>query len=173
MANAATLSIDATLLPDEIALTLSNISVLYTPADANDGWYYRLTNITGSSSDLIRSAESYIQKGTTPTGVDTGSSSSTVATADKVKFLFIRHLSVTDDGSTAQTADSIYVCFDAGTAAHNEGDCIEIGPGECWFGKLSGATVADVHAISAIKAGGGTSSTKIQCQVAAVLDDVA
>ena len=172
MANAATMTVTATILPDDIALIIRDISATYTPADASEGWYYKLTNVTNTSTDLLE-AKPFLHKGSTAVGIDTGSATATVATADEVKFLFIKHLSVQEDGSTGNTSDSIYVCFDGGTAAHNLGDAIEIGPGECWFGKLSGATVADVHAISAIKAGGGTSSTKIQCQVAAVLDDVA
>ena len=169
--NAASIKVTSTMLPDEIALTLRNVNVSYTPADGTEGWYYSLTNITNSSTDLIE-AKNYLQKGSSPTGIDTGGSSTSVATGDKVKFLFIRHLGLRDDGSTANTSDSIYVCFDAGAAAHNLADAIEIGPNECWFGKLSGATVADIHAISAQKLGAGTSSNKIQCQVIAVIDDV-
>jgi hypothetical protein len=172
MANAATITVTATILPYDIALIIRDISATYTPADASEGWYYKLTNITNASTDLIE-ALPFLQKGSTSVGIDAGSATSTVATADKVKFLFIKHLSLEEDGTTANTADSIYVCFDAGAAAHNLPDAIEIGPGECWYGKLSGATVADIHAISARKSGATTSSNKIQCLVAAIIDDVA
>ena len=174
MANTATVKLSITLLPDEIQRTFSNLSATYSPANATEGWYYQLTDVSTTSTDLI-AAKSFIQKGSGPTqgGVDVGSSIDSIAPAsDNVKFLFIRHLGLRDDGSTANTSDSIYVCFDAGAAAHNLADAIEIGPNECCFGKLSGATVADIHAISAQKLGAGTSSNKIQCQVIAVIDDV-
>jgi len=169
--NKATLTIDATILPDQISKTLKDISVEYTPADGTEGWYYSVSNITNTNGNLIE-AKTYLQKGSSPTGIDVGSSSTSVAATDKVKFLFIRHLGVTDDGSTANTNDSIYICLDGGTAAHNLADAIEIAPNEVWFGKFNNVTVDDVHVISALKGGAGTSSTKIQCLVAAIIDDV-
>ena len=173
MANAATLTMDATLLPTEIAKTLENISVVYTPADATEGWYYKLTNVTTSSADLLENTTgAYIGKGATPTSVDTSGSSAVTSVSDKVKFLFIKHLSVREDGSTSNTADSIYIVLDGDTVAHNTADAIEIGPGECWFAKMNGATIADIHAISGQKAGAGTGGNKVQCMVAAILDDV-
>ena len=51
-------------------------------------------------------------------------------------------------------------------------DAIEIGPSESWFVKLNNVTVADIHCISGAKAGAGTGSAKIQCIVAAIIDNV-
>lgn len=171
MADDATMSLSATILPDEISKTLSSLSMTYTPADATEGWYYKLTDVTTSSADLI-AANTYLQFGGTAQGEDTGSAMHAVATGDKVKFLFIKHTGVTDDGSTANTADSVYLCLDAGTAAHSLADAIEIGPSESWFVKLNNVTVADIHCISGAKAGAGTGSAKIQCIVAAIIDNV-
>ena len=170
MADDATMSLSATILPDEISKTLTSLTMTYTPADATEGWYYKLTDVTTSNADLI-AANTYVQFGAS-TGEDTGTAMHAVATADKVKFLFIKHTSVTDDGSTGNTADSVYLCFDAGTAAHNLADAIEIGPGESWYGKFNGVTVADIHCISGQKAGAGTGGNKIQCIVAAIIDNV-
>ena len=64
------------------------------------------------------------------------------------------------------------MCLDAGTAAHSLADAIEIGPSESWFVKLNNVTVADIHCISGAKAGAGTGSAKIQCIVAAIIDNV-
>tara|TARA_R100000808_G_scaffold9185_1_gene25380 strand:- start:1369 stop:1890 length:522 start_codon:yes stop_codon:yes gene_type:complete len=173
MANAASITVKATLLPSEISKLLDDITVTYTPSDSTEGWYYKLTNVTTSSLDLIEQGTAgYVGKGSTPTGVDAGGTSSLVASGDKVKFLFIKHLGVRDDGSTLNTADSIYLVLDAAAAAHNAVDAIEVGPNECWFGKMNGTTVADIHAISGQKAGAGTGGNKIQCIVAAILDDV-
>ena len=55
MADAATMTIKAVLLPDEIQTTLKDLTCTYTPADANDKWFYGLINVphnTGSV-DLI------------------------------------------------------------------------------------------------------------------------
>ena len=171
MADDATMSLSATILPDEISKTLTSLSMAYTPADATEGWYYKLTDVTTSSADLI-AANTYLQFGGTSQGEDTGSAMHTVATGDKVRFLFIKHTGVTDDGSTANTSDSIYLCLDAGTAAHDLADAIEIGPNESWYGKFNGVTVADIHCISGQIAGAGTGGNKIQCIVAAIMDTV-
>ena len=41
MADDATITLKATLLPDEIAKVI-NGSMIVTPDDANDKWYYKL-----------------------------------------------------------------------------------------------------------------------------------
>lgn len=171
MADAATMTVSAVILPDEISKTLASQTFSYTPADATEGWYYKLTDVTTSSADLI-STETYLQFGGTAQGEDTGSAMHAVHANDVVKFLFIKHTGKTDDGSTGNTADSVYLCFDGGTAAHNLADAVEVGPGETWFAKFNGLTVGNLHCISGQKAGAGTGSAKIQCVVAAILDNV-
>ncbi len=52
MADAATISVTATMLPDEIAKVITG-SMTVTPTDANDKWYYKLTSVTTTSTDLI------------------------------------------------------------------------------------------------------------------------
>lgn len=171
MADDATMTVSATFLPDEISKQLDGLTYVYTPADTTEGWYYKLTDVTNTSTDLIDAGVNYLQLGTTAAGEDTGTDMHQTATGDSVKFLFIKNTGFRDDGTTAHTADSVYLCFDGGTASHSLKDAIEIGPGESWYGKL-GCTVAEVHAISALKAKAGTSSSKCQCIVAAVLDNV-
>ena len=171
MADAATMTVSAVILPDEISKTLASQTFSYTPADATEGWYYKLTDVTTSSADLI-STETYLQFGGTAQGEDTGSAMHAVHANDVVKFLFIKHTGKTDDGSTGNTADRVYLCFDGGTAAHNLADSVEVGPGETWFAKFNGLTVGNLHCISGQKAGAGTGSAKIQCVVAAILDNV-
>ena len=56
----------------------------------------------------------------TAAGINTGSSSPAITTSDLVKFLFIKNTGTTD-GSTAST-ESIVICLDGGTAAHNLAD---------------------------------------------------
>ena len=83
MANAASISISATMLPDEIATTLSG-SMTVTPDDANDKWYYKKTIVTTTSADLI--AGSFLDY----TAVDQDTAPTAVATGDKVKFCLFR-----------------------------------------------------------------------------------
>ena len=115
MADAATITLKAVLLPDEIQTTLKDLTFSFTPSDAN---------------------------------------------------------TATTDGSTTSD-ESIYVCFDGGTAAYNLGDAIEIGAGESWYGKLPNATVGDIHAISGDSGASSAGEASVQCMVVAILDDVA
>ena len=59
MANDAIASIQATVLPDEIAKTLS-ATMTVSPADANDKWYFKKTSVANSSGDLIDAGDTYI-----------------------------------------------------------------------------------------------------------------
>ena len=167
MADAATMTIKAVLLPDEIQATLKDLTFSYTPANADDKWFYAIINVphTGGSVDLIRGkflAES--------AGVAISAENDDITTSDKVKFLFIKN-SGTTDGSSA-TDVSLMLVLDGSTVAHGSTNAIEISSGDSWFAKLPNTTVGDLHAISADPdqtAGGGN----VQCIVAAILDDVA
>ena len=155
MADAATVTISAVLLPDEIATTFSG-TMTVTPDDSGDKWYYKLTACTATSTDLI--AGSFLDY----TPVDDDTAPTAVHTADKVKFLFIKNTSSTD---------GVYVCFDGGTAAFNLVDGVFIGPSETWFARLPNTTVANIHAISADIADTGDATANLI--VAALIDDVA
>ena len=154
MANDATISITATLLPDEIAKTITG-SMTVTPDDANDKWYYKKTEVTTTSADLI--AGYFLDY----TKVDQDTAPTAVASGDKVKFLFVKNTSA---------ADGVMISIDAGTAANNLADGIFIGAGQTWFGRLPNATVEDIHAISSDIGDAGDASAT--CLVAALLDDV-
>jgi hypothetical protein len=128
MADAATISIQATLLPDEIATTLSG-SMTVTPDDANDKWYYKLTSVTTTSADLIAGA--FLDY----TAVDQDTAPTAITTSDKVKFLFVQNQS---------SADGIYLCFDGAAAVNSGVDNVFVGPEQTWFGRLPNTTVAEV-----------------------------
>ena len=149
MADDATITLSATVLPDEIAKTIAGTMTL-APADANDKWYYKFTSVSNASTDLIAG---YF---TDYTAVDDDTAPTAVATADIVKFLFIKNT----DGS-----NDVYLVFDAGTASTSAGDAIKVPANTAWFGQLPNTTVADIHAIS--------STSTVNCIVAALLDDVA
>lgn len=154
MAHAATMSIIATVLPDEIAATISG-SMIVTPADANEKWYYKLTACTTTSTDLI--AGNFVDY----TAVDDDTAPIAVASNDKVKFILIQNQS---------SGDGVYVCFDAGTAANDLSDAVFIGPSQTWFGRLPNTTVAEIHAISSDIGDVGDNTANLV--VAALIDDV-
>ena len=155
MADDATISISATLLPDEISRVISG-SMTVTPVDADDKWYYKLTAVTTTSADLIAGAfldYTAVDQDTAPTAVDA---------ADKVKFLFVQNQS---------SADGIYLCFDNAAAVNSGVDNIFVGPNQTWFGRLPNTTVANIHAISSDIGDVGDATANVI--VAALIDDVA
>ena len=171
MADAARIAISSRLLTDEIQILTGRTGFAggvfgYTPADATEGWYYKLTNVTTTSTDLI--AGSIIQK--KDVGIAVGSGQATIHTADKVKFLWIYNTGTTD-GSTAST-DSVYLNFDDQTATNNGKDMFEIGSGHVWFCKPTSTLVGEIHVIAGQANAAGTGSGNIQCIVAAIIDDV-
>ena len=169
MADAASIAVTATVLPDEIQKVLTVATTIVTPQNSTEKWYYGLRNVTNSSADLI--AGNFLM---TAAGVATGSSEAAVHVNDKVRFVFIKNTGTTNGSST--TTEAINICFDGGTAAFNLVDGIEIGPGEAWYGKLPNTTVANLHAASVdtnMGDAGSAGEGNVQCIVAAILDDVA
>jgi FtsP/CotA-like multicopper oxidase with cupredoxin domain len=149
MADDANVTITATVLPDEIQKTfISTMTV--SPADGNDKWYYKLSSVDNTSSDLM--AGYY----TDYTAVDSSTAPTAIATADKVNFLFVKN---------TDSAESVYIVLDGGTASSSAADGITLGPTESLALRLPNATVADIHAIS--------SAGTVECIVCALLDDVA
>ena len=174
MADDATMNISGSFLPLEIQKKFTGETYAYQPANDTEGWYYKLTNVTTSASiDLIDDGHSYVTFGNgsgTAQGRDTGTDMPQTHANDVVKFLFIKHLGIRETGVT-NTSDSLYLCTDGGTAANNLTTAIEILPGETWFAKLN-CTIANLHARSGAKSNGGAGGNKIQCLVAAIIDDV-
>ena len=155
MADSASITVTATLLPDEIAKTISG-SMTVTPTDANDKWYYKLTACTTTSTDLIAG---YF---TDYTAVDDDTAPTAITTSDKVNFLFVQNTS---------SADGVYLCFDGGTAAYNLVDGVFVGPDQTWFGRLPNTTVGNLHAISSDIGDAGDATANLI--VAALINDVA
>ena len=154
MADAATITVTATMLPDEIAKTISG-SMTVTPADATEIWYYKLTSVTTTSTDLI--SGSYVNY----TAIAVGTGHTAVATGDKIKFLFVQNTS---------TTDGIMLSIDAGTAAYNLADGIFVGPSQTWYGRLPNVTVADLHAITSDIGDAGDAVASVI--VIALLEDI-
>ena len=165
MADTGSVTFTASVLPEEYRKTFANETFSYTPADASEGWYVQITNVTTSSVDLMGAG--MIE---TSAGTASATAKQTAATGDKVKFLFIKNTGTTNGSSS--TTDSVYVCFDGGSAANTGPDSLEIPAGMSWFARPAGTTRENLHAISGQANGGGTGGGNVQCIVAAILDDV-
>jgi len=155
MADAATVVMKTTILPDEIAKTIEATTTV-SPKDANDKWYYKLTSVSAASTDLI--AGYY----TDYTAVDDDTAPTAVATGDKVEFIYIKN---------TDAANDIYVVFNAGTVANTTADAVKISPNQSFYGRYPNATVAGVHAIGYDPTAAAAATAT--CIVCALLDDVA
>ncbi len=145
MADAATISVTATMLPDEIAKTISG-SMTVTPSDANHKWYYKLTSVSNSSTDLMAG---YF---TDYLAIDDDTAPIAITTSDTVAFLFIQN---------TDASNLVYLNWN-GAAAAAAGN-LYVGAGETWYGRLGVTLVGSLHAIS--------SASTVNCIVAALIDD--
>ena len=155
MADAATISVTATMLPDEIAKTITG-SMTVTPTDANDKWYYKLTALTTTSAQLI--AGSFLNY----TAIAPATGHTAITTSDKVRFLFVQNQS---------SGDGLYLCFDGQTAVNTGVDMAFVGASETWFAQLPNTTVGNLTAISSDI--DGTGDATVSVLVIALIDDVA
>ena len=166
MADAATMTIKAVLLPDEIQAILKDLTFAYTPADTSEKWFYGLINVTTTSNNLIKG--NFLVNSV---GTDTTAGTAEISTSDKVKFLFIKN-TASRTGSDS-TTDGVMLCLDGDTAAHNLADGIWIGTGESLYAKLPNTTIEDLHARTTLADISNTGGGDVQCIVAAIIDDVA
>jgi len=155
MADAATVVMKTTILPDEIAKTIEATTTV-SPKDANDKWYYKLTSVSAASTDLM--AGYY----TDYAAVDDDTAPDAIATGDKVEFIYIKN---------TDAANDIYVVFDGGTAANTAGDAVKISPNQSFYGRYPNTTVAEVHAIGYDPSAAAAATAT--CIVCALLDDIA
>ena len=146
MADAATISVTATMLPDEIAKTITG-SMTVTPSDANHKWYYKFTSVSNSSTDLMAG---YF---TDYLAIDDDTVPIAITTSDTVAFLFIQN---------TDASNSVYLNWN-GAAAASAGS-IYVNAGETWYARMGVTTVGAVHAIS--------STSTVTCIVCALIDDV-
>tara|TARA_R100000742_G_C4274074_1_gene93896 strand:+ start:144 stop:638 length:495 start_codon:yes stop_codon:yes gene_type:complete len=163
MADTAKVSLSITVLPEAFRKAFRAESFSYSP-DSSEGWVMKIINVTTSSANLLHQDDSVVSS----TGVASATVSPKGATGDNVKFLFIKNTATTD-GSTA-SSESVYLCFDGGTAAHNTADCMEVPAGMSWFCKPM-CTLDDIHVISGDPNGTGTAGANVQCIVAAIIDE--
>ena len=156
-ADKATVSVSASLLPDEIKTTIGGTTV-YNLDDLGDNnkWIYSLTLIGASSEDLIKAAVPYLGQGASEEG-----ETATVNSTDDVVFLFVKH-SGTSDGSTSTTA-TLNIHLSGGTATGSASGDIILKPGECFFARLGHTRIDAIN--------GDSSAGTVQAQVFAICDD--
>ena len=156
-ANKATVSVSASVLPDDMKSSVSG-TIVYDLNDIgnNNKWTYSLTIIGSSSEDALLASVPFLGQGTAEEGA-----TATVNGTDDIVFLFIKHTGTTD-GSTSTTA-TLHLNLSGGTATGSAVGDIVLKPGECFFAKLGNTEIDDVNADS--------SSGNIQAQVFAICDD--
>ena len=157
MANNASVTFSATVLPDEIARTIAGSITVDPSTVGNAKWYFKKTQVQTTAADLI--AGSFLDY----TAVDQDTAPTAIATADKVKFLMVKNLS---------SGDGIMISFDGSNneAAHGNTKGIHVGASETICLRPNDTTVAEIHAISADI--GGTGDGVVECLVAALIHDI-
>ena len=146
MANEATVTMEATVLPDEIAKVISGAMRVTPNADGTEKWVYKNTVIGTSHANLI--SGNFINH--TASASDTA-----VAASDLVLFLFVKN---------THASNSIALSLDGSTTnAVTDVDGIQIPAGESVALRIAKTTVENLHA-----AASSASTTAI---VAALLDD--
>ena len=160
-ANKATVSVSASVLPDDMKSSVSGTIVYDLNDMAGDAskWVSYAQDIDTSSEALIVADIGYLQSAsgsTTPTRTASG---------DMYEFVVIKHSGFQSDGTTAST-DNLYFNFTNSTAAANATGNLVLEPGDVWWGRFAGtADIADLTALA-----GGSNDIKVL--IYAVLDDV-
>jgi len=158
-ADKATVSVSASLLPDEIKTSVGGTTI-YDINDVGDNnkWLYGLTIVGNSNEDAFLSSLHYIGQGT----AEEGGSSITNGT-DDVVFLFIKHTG-TSDGSTANTSKLFLNLSGADPSGGGSVGDIILEANECFYARLSNTEINDIN----VEADG---SSNIQIMAFAICDD--
>ena len=158
-AHKATVSISASVLPDNIKVSVGGTTVydLNDTGDNNKWIHWRGQTDGTTARDIVNTSgiqylNQTVDYDDTPTV--------TVEATDDVVFILIKN-SGTTDGSTVSTAN-LHVGLSGGDLAANSGTIV-IEPNECWFARLRGEALADINATS--------SSGDLTYDVFAILDD--
>ena len=130
------------------------------------------TDLVGASGDQTNGPNEAVGSAVTYTDDSTADCS-----ADKLWFLFVKNTGTSDTSNTT-TTNSVYFCFDGGTAAYDTLDNIEVKAGEAWMGNIAGALLSSVKIVTGQARGAGTAdtvndSTSVRCTIAAIIEDVA
>jgi len=157
MADKGTASLSASVFMDDIKSSIGG-SLSYEPKDSNDKWMFAEIGVAGNANLVA--------------ALDFLGTTQTIDQTDAVHWIAVKNVSTT-------ITDGIAISTQAGTAAWNLAGAIVIGSGEMVVLKLAApaTTIDHIHAISVtMDATGnyatGTSSETVNCQVAAILDEL-
>ena len=159
-ANKATVSISASVLPDDMKTHVSS-SVTY---DLNDGagdaskWVYFSSNVGSGSEILMPAGISYLG------GTASDETAVTHATNDHLEFIVIKHSGYQGDGTTKST-DNIHFNFTDSVDADDATGNLTLEPGDVWYGRFSGTADLTDFTVEA-------KANTVKLLVYAVLDDV-
>ena len=158
-AHKATVSVSASVLPDNIKVSVGGTTVydLNDTGDNNKWIHWRGQTDGTTARDIVNTSgiqylNQTVDYDDTPTV--------TVEATDDVVFILIKN-SGTTDGSTVSTAN-LHVGISGGDLAANSGTIV-IEPNECWFARLRGEALSDINA--------GSSSGDLTYDVYAIAED--
>ena len=158
----ATVSVSASLLPDNIKVSVGGTTVYdLNDLGSDNKWiHWRGQTDANTARDLVSTADLQYLNQT----VDFDDTLALVTEADDdVVFILIKH-SGTTDGSTAVTSgNNLFVGLTGGALGANAGTIV-IESGECWFARLRGEAMADINCAA-------SASEDIVYDVFAILDD--
>jgi len=149
MADAASVALSVTILPDEISKSITGLSGGHTPADADEKWYYKVTTCSGTASQNLI-VGSLLDEPAAVTAHDIA------ALTDEIKFLFIKN---------TDASNAVYLHFNSvavATAAITLPNVLKIPAGSSWFGNFDKLTVDGLNA--------RTAGSSVVCQVAAIIE---
>ena len=161
-ANKATVSVSASVLPDDMKAAVGGTIVYDLNDMAGDvsKWIYYVNDIDTTNEVLIPADVGYL--GTSGSAGHTTPLRS--AAADLLEFIVIKHSGFQSDGTTVST-DNLFINFTHGVDADNATGNLVLEPGDVWWGRFAGtADTADLE--------GEAAGNDIKVQIYAVLDDV-
>jgi len=151
MANEASVTVQATVLPDEISQIISgSMSVSLAATNAGDKWYYQKTQVKTSSDEIILTGKSFIEAD----ALAVDGTVTTVDAADTIKFLVIKNLDSTN-----------YISVSLNGAASKAASEIKVAAGETMVITPNGTTQANLEAIA--------DTAEVNCVIAAIVNDAA
>lgn len=160
-------------------------------ADDDDKWFYApnviVTDTHGNElfasasdeTDLVGASGDQVNGPNEAVGSAVTFTDGTLAdcSADRVWWLFIKNTGTSDVSGTT-TTNSVTFTLDAGTAAYNMEDQLNIGPGEAFMSRLNGTFMNQIKIISVKARQAGYPATvngskNVRCTVAAIIQDAA
>ena len=157
-AHRATVSISASVLPDDMKASVGG-TIVYDLNDIgnNNKWIYTANSVSSSAQSIMIDGTSYIPG-------DAGEDAVTVldASDDDLGFLLLKHSGFQGDGTTAST-DNLYLNIEHAKDASGGAEDLILEPGDVWWGRFVHSDVDDISVEAA--------ANTIKLLIYAVLDD--